>query len=105
MTKIFLYSDQLLIENQGIDNELLKKINKKNTSIAYIPSYLVSAITLLMRSARNVVSAQVTIIMTFLKFLFPPFVHSSRMLDAVNIGKTVTIHYTTVFYSSFSVSS
>lgn len=69
-----------------------------------IPSYIVSAVTLLMRSASSVVSAQVAIAITFLKFLFPPFVHSSSMLDAINAGKKVTIHYTAIFYSSFSVS-
>jgi dipeptidase E len=38
MAKLILYSDQLAGENKEIDNELLNILNKKNPSIAYIPS-------------------------------------------------------------------
>lgn len=38
MAKLILYSDQLIKENRKIDDELLKMLNKKNPSIAYIPS-------------------------------------------------------------------
>ncbi|WP_142413926.1 Type 1 glutamine amidotransferase-like domain-containing protein [Hathewaya massiliensis] len=38
MAKLILYSDQLIEENRKVDNELLNLFNKKNPSIAYIPS-------------------------------------------------------------------
>lgn len=38
MAKLILYSDQLIGENKEIDNELINIFNKKNPSIAYIPS-------------------------------------------------------------------
>ncbi|MBX4260405.1 Type 1 glutamine amidotransferase-like domain-containing protein (plasmid) [Clostridium estertheticum] len=38
MAKLILYSDQLIDGNRKVDNELLNLLNKKNPSIAYIPS-------------------------------------------------------------------
>ena len=38
MAKLVLYSDQVIDENRKVDYELLKLINKKDASIAYIPS-------------------------------------------------------------------
>ena len=38
MSKLVLYSDQVIDENRKVDYELLKLINKYNPSIAYIPS-------------------------------------------------------------------
>ena len=38
MTKLILYSNQIIEENNKVDNELLNMLGKTNPSIGYIPS-------------------------------------------------------------------
>lgn len=73
------------------------------STISKIPQYIVTGILTLMRFSSSVVSATISLVVTFLKMVFPPAVHASEMLSAISKGKSFIVHYNTILYSSYSI--
>ena len=75
------------------------------TYITKLPSFIVKSSVTLLRLVKNnpFISGSLNVIMTVLKFVFPPMVHGLAAFKAVQQNKSVSYHYNTIFYSKTTV--